>query len=379
MSTLKLLLIKNNIANLLTRKQMKKFLFWAFISACFISCSDDEKVVPLLDIPSTLNDTSAKKVFAFDGMTTEVSTVTFEMLSSVNPNNGDVYEAEMEMTLPVSIRTSTTSNTFNPFKFKVKAVSNEEYITFSGDCLYEIGEVKLSAEGIYQKNTGWDSLRINLKREVPQVAFADNTYELALNEETFDLTDIGDNDNELEWNEPLPLIEYAEEGMSKYMSYLKDKTQDAVYQFTFQTDGNLVIKKRNSQMQDFETLSGRFKYYLADQEIGFMELEKEYATEVIRLLTANPDATPEGFFHTTYLFEDILDIPFCYKDRGETLWLAIGDKTGFTNMNQILFHWRTLADDYYNMDEADPLSFVYMEWNKRENYSDQLWWRLEKR
>ena len=349
-----------------------------FFLQCLTSCSEDEKVVPPLDIPSTLNNSSVKKVLCFDGMEGELSNVKFELLTAINESNGEVYEAEMEMTLPVSIRTETASITYNPFKFKVKAVSAKDHITFNGDCLYGIGDVKLSVEGLYKDNLGWDSLHINLIREAPQASFAGKTFELVLNEETFDWTEIC-NENVSEWNEPLPLSQYAKDGMAKYTDFLNDKTQNAVYQFTFQTDGNLVIQKRNSQMQGFETLPGRFKYYLADGEIGFIEVEKAFATEFMKLLTANENATPHGLFETTYLFDDILTIPFSYRDKGTALWLAVGDKTGLKNMNRILLDWRVTATDYYNMDESDPLSFVYMEWNKSEYYRDQLWWKFDEK
>ena len=183
----------------------------------------------------------------------------------------------------------------------------------------------------------------------------------------------------MEWNEPLPLSQYAKDGMAKYTDYLKDKTQNAIYQFTFEADGNLVIRKRDSQMQDFETLPGRFKYYLADDEIGFIEVGNEWDTYFMQLLTANENENPQGLFEQTYIFEDVLNIPFCYRDRGTTLWLAIGDKTGFKNMNDILFNWRTMATDYYNMDESDPLGLVYMVWSKHENSKNQIWWKLNEK
>ena len=355
---------------------MKKFLLLGVLTTmCFVSCSEDEKVVPPLDIPSTLNNSSVKKMFCFDGMEGELSNVKFELLSAINERNGKVYEAEMEMTLPVSVRTETTSMTYNPFKFNVKAVSTEDRITFNGDCLYGIGDVKLSVEGLYQDNLGWDTLHINLIREAPQASFAGKTFELVLNEETFDWTEIC-NENVSEWNEPLPLSQYAKDGMAKYTDYLNDKTLNAVYQFTFEANGNLVIRKRDSQMQDFETVLGRFKYYLADDEIGFIEVGKEWATDFMKLLTANENVNPQGLFEQTYIFEGILNIPFCYRDMGTTLWLAIGDKTGYKNLKDILFNWRAIATDYYNMEESDPLSLVYMEWNKRENSKNQIWWKL---
>lgn len=349
-----------------------------FFLQCLTSCSDEEKVTPPLDILSTLNNSSVKKVLHFDEMEGGLSNVKFELLTAINESNGEVYEAEMEMTLPVSIRTETASMTYNPFKFKVKAVSAEDHITFNGDCLYGIGDVKLSVEGLYKDNLGWDSLHINLNREAPQASFAGKTFELVLNEETFDLDEIG-NEEILEWNEPLPLSQYAKDGMAKYTSYLNDKTQNAVYQFSFEADGNLVIRKRDSQMQDFEPVLGRFKYYLADDEIGFIEVGKEWATDFMQLLTANENVNPQGFFEPTYIFEDVLNIPFCYRDRGTTLWLAIGDKTGFKNMNDILFNWRTMATDYYNMEESDPLGLVYMVWSKRENSKNQIWWKLNEK
>ena len=160
---------------------MKKFLLLGVLaSMCFVSCSEDEKVVPPLDIPSTLNSPSVKTVLCFDGMEGELSNVKFELLTGINDSNGEVYEAEMEMTLPESVRTETTSMTYNPFKFNVKAVSTEDRITFNGDCLYGIGDVKLSVEGLYQDNLGWDTLHINLIREAPQASFAGKTFDLVL-------------------------------------------------------------------------------------------------------------------------------------------------------------------------------------------------------
>ena len=115
---------------------------------------------------------------------------------------------------------------------------------------------------------------------------------------------------------------------------------------------------------------------MADGEIGFIEMERKFAAEFIKLVTANDFATEDGFFSTTYLFDDILTIQFCYRNEGTTLWLAIGDRTGFKNLKDILLSWRYDAGDYYDLEGADPLGFVYMGWNKRENYSDQIWWRL---
>lgn len=356
---------------------MKKLLLCTLIAACFVSCRENENVVPPLDIPSTLNNTSAKKVFSFDGMNTDASNITFEMLSAINPNNGNVYEAEMEMTLPVSLRTSTTSQAFTPFKFKVNATSTEDQIVFNGNSLHGIGDVTFSVEGIYKKNVGWDSLFVNLKREAPQAAFAGKTFEMTLDEHTFDYDELARNYNLSEWKEPFSLPHYTKEGMSMYMDYLRTATKEAAYRFTFQADGTLEIQKRNSENGNFAQLPGRFKYYLADKEIGFIEMDRKYATEMMQLLLANENASPYGFFTTTYLFEDVLNVPFCYKLHGNVLWLALGDKTGITNMNQILFDWRINATDYYNVEEYDPLGFVYMGWNKQENATDQLWWRLE--
>ena len=347
-----------------------------FLSLTSCSNSEEEIVTPPLDIQKTLqNYTWMKKIFSFDGVETEFDGFEFEMLSVINESNGIVSEAEMELKLPASIRTEINSYTYNPFSFKVKVLSTEDQITFSGDYSNAIGDVKLSIDGIYKENT----LRVNLNRESPQASFAGKTYELTLDEETFDLNEIGDNENVSEWNEPFTLIQYAKDGMGQYMNYLQDKTQRAVYQFTFQTDGNLVIKKRNSEMQDFETLSGKFSYYLADGKIGFIEMERKFAAELIKLLTANEHATEHGLFSTTYLFDDIWTIPFCYRNKGTTLWLAIGDRTGFMSLRDILLYWRYDAGDYYDLEGTDPLSFVYMEWNKRENHSDQIWWRLNEK
>ena len=232
-------------------------------------------------------------------------------------------------------------------------------------------------EGIYKKNVGWDSLFVNLKREAPQAAFAGKTFEMTLDERTFDYDELARNYNLSEWKEPFSLPHYTKEGMSMYMNYLRTATKEAAYRFTFQADGKLEIQKRNSENGNFAQLPGRFKYYLADKEIGFIEMDRKYATEMMQLLLANENASPYGFFTTTYLFEDVLNVPFCYKLHGNVLWLALGDKTGITNMNQILFDWRINATDYYNVEEYDPLGFVYMGWNKQETATDQLWCRLE--
>ena len=140
------------------------------------------------------------------------------------------------------------------------------------------------------------------------------------------------------------------------------------YQFV---DSDLVIQKEEGKL---------LKEIIAEVGTeGFIEVEKAFATEFMKLLTANENAAPYGLFETTYLFEDILTIPFCYRDKGTALWLAVGDKTGLKNMNRILLDWRATATEYYNIDESDPLSFVYMEWNKSENYRDQLWWKLNEK
>lgn len=360
---------------------MKKhlFLFAGILTMiCFSSCNNEE-VAPPLDIPSSLFDVNVKKVFSFDGMNADGSNITFKMLSPVAQENAKVYEADLEMTVPVAIRTSIDSKTYSPFKFKVKAKSTENSITLNGDCLHGIGDVKLSVEGVYKENVGWDTLFINLKREAPQATFAGNTYELKLNEETFNLDEIGSLYDINGWNHPFRLMHYAKEGMTSYLNYLKDVTHDAVYRFTFQADGRLVVQKRTSQTADFETLPGRFRYYVADGEIGFIEMDKQYAYELMQLLLADEDANPYGIFDDTYLFGDTYTIPFCYRLKGSTLWLAIGDKTGLTNMNSILFYWRMNADAYYDINTSDPLVLVYMEWSKRENDSNQLWWRLDEK
>lgn len=357
---------------------MKNYsLLFLSLATAMCVCSCDNEVAPPLDIPNVINNPYAKKVFSFDGMEVNAPGIKFDLLSSPNQNSGEIHEAEMEMTLPVSIRTSTTSQTYSPFKFKVNATSTEDQIVFNGDCLYGIGDVKFSVEGIYKKNSGWDSLFVNLKREVPQAAFAGKTFDMTLDERTFDYDELASNFNQAEWKEPFPLSHYTMEGMSMYMNYLRTTTKEAAYRFTFQADGTLEIQKRNSENGNFAQLPGRFKYYLADKEIGFIEMDKKYATEMMQLLVADENVSPYVSFDPTYLFEDVLNIPFCYKLHDNVLWLALGDKTGFTNMNGILFNWRINATDYYNVEEYDPLVFVYMGWAKRENATDQLWWRLE--
>ena len=168
-------------------------------------------------------------------------------------------------------------------------------------------------------------------------------------------------------------------GMDKLQSFCRDIPDYEIAEFTGGTkfrNGDTIMARITPCLENGKTAKVNV---LADDEIGFIEVGKEWATDFMQLLTANENANPQGFFEPTYIFEDVLNIPFCYRDRGTTLWLAIGDKTGFKNMNNILFNWRTMATDYYNMEESDPLGLVYMVWSKRENSKNQIWWKLNEK
>ena len=201
---------------------------------------------------------------------------------------------------------------------------------------------------------------------------------MLLTEDAIDLKDF--EDNKLAFEGDRPVLEQAEEAIPIYMEYLKDRTNTTGYLFNFQTDGTLAIQKYNTSTNSYEALPGTFKYYIADNELGFIEMELEYSAKLLKLLTGFDlqDAYYDNTFYETYLLKDIITMTFCYKLQPEGLSLAIGDKSGFSNMRSMLLQWQDWAGkDYSNGTEL--FSSLYMSWNKRENYSDQLWWRLEEK
>jgi hypothetical protein len=362
--------------------RMKKSLLllsWAAITSGFMACSDDEPTpIPLVNIQE-INSLYSVQMFSYNGVETEASGVTFKFLNGTPISTDMIYEADMEMKLPISIRTSTAEKiVYNPMTFHVHAVSYEDRITFSGDPIQGAGDLKYNVEGIYKKASPKDTLYINLKCESPQAAFAGKTYELLLTEDAIDLKDF--EDNKLAFEGDRPVLEQAEEAIPIYMEYLKDRTNTTGYLFNFQTDGTLAIQKYNTSTNSYEALPGTFKYYIADNELGFIEMELEYSAKLLKLLTGSVSQNAYYAYtcYETYLLKDIITMTFCYKLQPEGLSLAIGDKSGFSNMRDMLLEWQDWAGkDYSNGTEL--FSSLYMSWNKRENYSDQLWWRLEEK
>ena len=109
-------------------------------------------------------------------------------------------------------------------------------------------------------------------------------------------------------------------------------------------------------------------------------MELEYSAKLLKLLTGSVSQNAYYGYtcYETYLLKDIITMTFCYKLQPEGLSLAIGDKSGFSNMRDMLLEWQNWAGkDYPNGTEL--FSSLYMSWNRSENCSDQLWWRLEEK
>ena len=356
-----------------------------FVLQCLTSCSEETDTpisVELMDIQE-INSRFAKKIISFDGIETEVSNVPFELLSEIPLNTEGIYEADLEMLLPGSLRTSTSNGVSEALKFQVHAKSSEEQITFNGECLHGIGRVKLYAEGNFHRSNpsdrNQDTLFINLKREAPTAPFAEKTYELTLTEESIIWNDF--NYNEPNFEGDRPVVEYAKEGMSHYIKYLKEKTNDMSFRFTFHADGTLDVKTKKAGMADFESLQGRFKYYIADNEIGFIEMESTYATQIAQCLSGDErfDHFTYTLFKETYVFTDLVNIPFSYIMMPDGLRLAIGDRTGIFNLSALLYHWEEITGSAKYMNGATPFSSLYGNWGQKENYSDQIWLNLNEK
>ena len=362
---------------------MKKLLLWTLVLSGLISCSEDPPTpVSLMNIQE-INNRFATKIIAFDGIEAEVSDISFEFLNGTPSLMEEIHEADLNMTLPGNLRTSTTSGTHEPLKFQVHAKSFEEQITFSGECLHGIGNVKLYAEGLYKNidalGKNQDTLFVNLKREAPKAPFAEKTYELILSEESIILNDFNDNKPNFEGDRPV--IEYAKESMSHYMRYLQEKTNNMSFRFTFHADGTLDVKTKKAGMEDFESLPGRFRYYIADSEIGFIEMESTYATQIVQCLSGDErfDHFTYNLFKETYVFTDVVNIPFSYITMPEGLRLAIGDRSGIYNLKALLHNWEETIGSSNYMDDAKPISSLYLSWGMKENYCDQLWLNLNEK
>lgn len=358
-------------------------MLWATLLTGFTSCSDDDPVasVELVNVQK-LNNRFATKIFTFDGMEADASCVTFKFLNGTPAYADVIHEADLEMTLSARYQISTTEQPFYaPMKFKVHATSSEDGITFSGDYLQGVGDVKLYVEGVYKANNTVnpsDTLYINMRRESPQAAFAGKTYELALNESTIDLKDF--EDNGLAYEGAGPVVEEAKEGFVYYMEYLKDNAQTTGYQLDFQTDGTLDVKKYDLSKNAYESIPGRFKYYIADDEYGFIEMDIEAAERLMQLLCGlqSMNGYYSGVTTNTYLFEDVITMTFCYRLTPDGLSLAIGDKTYPENsMRSMLFNWQDWAGGADYVNDTKPFSPLYVSWEK--NSGDQIWWKLSEK
>ena len=364
-------------------KKILSFMLWATALTGFISCSDDDPVasVELVNVQK-LNNRFATKIFSFDGMETDASGTTFEFLNGTPAYSDVIHEADLEMTLPAKYQISTTESQFYaPMKFKVHAISSEDRITFSGDYLQGVGDVKLYVEGVYKVNNTvnpTDTLYINMRRESPQAPFAGKTYELVLEENTIDLEDF--EDNGLAFEGDRPVVEQAEEGFVWYMEYLRDSAHTTSYLFDFQTEGTLDIKKHNPSKNAYESIPGRFKYYVADNEYGFIEMDIEAAERLINLLCGRKSHNGyyNGVTDNTYLFEDVITMTFCYRFTSDGLSLAIGDKTyPHHSMKDMLSEWQDMGAGAHYLNDTRSFLSLYMSWSN--NIGDQIWWRLKEK
>lgn len=357
-------------------KKIFTLFLWTSMMFGFISCSDDEPTPTSLMNIQKINNRFATKIFSFDGMKLETKDIEFKFLNGTPLVSDVIHEAELELCLAANVRTSTVEDrVYEPIRFNVHAVSAEDKITFSGESLQGAGNVKHSVEGVYQKASPNDTLYVNLKRESPQAVFAGKTYELILDNDAWDLNDFANNKP----TNGQPILEQVEKGIPFYMEYLRDKTGTTSYLFSFQTDGTIDIQKYNRSNDDYEAVPGRFKYYVADNELGFIEMEIESATRLRQLLTGN-DRVDVYFGHTfysTYLFNNVITMTFSYRMTQKGLYLAIGDKFGTYAMKEMLLQWQETMGVPNYTNGSEPFSPLYISWGQKENRSDQLWWKLE--
>ena len=161
------------------------------------------------------------------------------------------------------------------------------------------------------------------------------------------------------------------------VEYLRARRADGI----ITTKNNLALASKKAGMADFESLQGRFKYYIADNEIGFIEMESTYATQIAQCLSGDErfDHFTYTLFKETYVFTDLVNIPFSYIMMPDGLRLAIGDRTGIFNLSALLYHWEEITGSAKYMNGATPFSSLYGNWGQKENYSDQIWLNLNEK
>lgn len=372
------------------KRLLSPFLLIA-ITIGVTSCSDEnntEKMV-LQDIATMTGSEPFQGIIYVDEELVDdeyARAITFEVLDTINKDNNKIYEAEMEMKLPESRRSSLDELIFSRMTFHIKAKATEERITFSGDEIHSLGETKYTVEGYFKKGMSYemDTLYAYVKRISPKASFAGNTYELTFDENTFIYSDFADNG----YINDRPVIEYAQEAIPYYTNFLRDKTNGAVYRLTFQEDGTLDIKKKNASMSDFESVSKGFKYYLTTGDTnkgsGMIEMSYDTAYELECFLQGGFLAGATYYYsYPPQLPIVSFALPFEYiKNEEVSLSVAIGDRITpqyklRTPISTWMYHH---SEGYYTPSESDPLKIFLDNWSVTENEQlDNLWWNLKKK
>lgn len=370
---------------------MKKLFYPFFLIAIVIGITScDNETVKLQDITAITGSEPYRRFIYIDDEladNTYAKNVSFRVLDTISKYNEEIYEADMEMLLPEFKRSSMDELVFSRMTFHIRAKATEESITFSGDEIHPLGEVKYTVEGYFKQGLsyGMDTLCAHVKRISPKASFAGNTYELTFNENTFNYSDFSDNG----YINNRPIIEYAQEGIPYYTKFQHDKTNGAIYHLTFQENGVLNIKKKDNSMSEFEPVAKDFKYYIITKDsnkgTGMITMSFDTASELEYFLQG-------GFLHggwyyynyaNPFLVTSSFELPFQYMENNEgMLMIALGDKAYpqykiKTMINTWMHH---LSEGYYTPGEIDPLKIFLTNWNiEINNLADNLWWNLKKK
>lgn len=373
---------------------MKKLfypLFLITIITGLISCqeSEENKQPKLQDIASLSQSSKSNRVVFIDGEKLEqayANLVAFTVLDTISKNNDEIHEANMQLVLPGWMPVDMGNLQFARPIFHVKATSSEANIVFSGDFTHKSGQVNYSVEGYFKPETLYtaDTLHINTKRTAPVAPLAGNTYELTLDENTFNFSDFDTNgsvDNR-------QIYEYGKEGMPLYIEHLKAMTNEATYRFTFLVDGTLNIQKKDASMTDFESIPGKFNYYLVQQHSdrgkGIIELPTEIAKEFDTLLKGDviPGSMSSIYEEVSFPSNDRAIIPFEFITQHEGMnglfMLALGD-WGSDNLKLIglLSEWRAHSTNYNDSLRNEAIDVFIGNW-LLNSQTDNLWWNLKK-
>lgn len=354
------------------------------------SCNneEDEKIM-LQDITKLSEVNKSNSVIFINGKKQDkeyAQWVLFTVLDTISKDNDEIYEANMELTLPGSFPLGLDRLQFTTPIFHVKATSSEESIIFSGNWINAYEKVNYSIEGYLKPETLYtsDTLHINIERTIYSPSFAGNTYELTLDENTFNFSDFVD-------NEPIDnrrIDDYGKEGMLLYIEHLKEMTNKATYRLTFLDDGTLNIQKKDVSMTDFESIPGEFNYYMIQRYSGrgkgIIELPFEIAQKFDTLLKGDVIPGSMGRIYTsiTYPWDKKAIIPFTCIDQFDKstglFMLTLGD-WGSENFKLIgpLSEWRAHSTNYDYTLRNEAIDVFINSWSLNKQI-DNLWWNLKR-